>query len=146
MVEAEKMVSILRRVRHDLGNHLQVISGYLDLGYLDEIRNYIDEITEYMQYEKWLFSSTEPEIALYLYYQMLRAEELGAIIRYKDIKVDNLRIIEKADEPYATVAQLCGKLNRENGMLFEVVLKQEGDELKMQVKGAHTEIIQVLKE
>lgn len=145
-MEAEKMVNILRRVRHDLGNHLQVISGYLDLGYFDEIRRYIDEVTEYMKYEKWLFASTSPEIALYLYYQMLKVEELGATLRYRDIKVDNLRILEKADEPYATIAHLCGTLNRNGNMFFEVSLQQEGARVNMRIKNSGDEIIQVLKE
>ncbi|WP_073093242.1 Spo0B domain-containing protein [Thermosyntropha lipolytica] len=145
-MEAEKVLEILKRVRHDLGNHLQVISGYLDLGYLDEIRNYIDEVTRYMQYEKWLFASAEPEIALYLYYQMLRGEELGAVIRYKDIKVHDLRIIEKTDEPYATISGWCGKLNHKDDAVFEVVLVQKGKEVEMRIKTGTDEITRVLKE
>lgn len=146
-MEGEKMIDILRRVRHDLGNHLQVISGYLDLGRLEEIREYIDTIAEEMKYEKWLFNHLEPEAALYFYYQMLSAQDLGAIIRYTDIKIEDFKIIEKANEPYATIAEIHDKFGGAKDLNLKVLFGQEGKAIKMLIQTDHgEELVRILKE
>ncbi|MBO8158710.1 MAG: Spo0B domain-containing protein [Thermosyntropha sp.] len=145
-MEAFKMVDILRRVRHDFGNHLQVINGYLELGWSEEAKNYIDKVIEYMTYEKMLFASLEPESALYFYHQMLSIRDLGVILRYKDIKVDNLELIIKADEPYASIAAVCRKEGLEGDLFFEASFYQETDGVKMVLnRDTGEEVVRMIK-
>ena len=70
-MEAAEMVSMLRRVRHDYANHLQVISGYLDLGWKDQLSAYIREIIAGLNQERIIFDSLPPDDALYFYKQFL---------------------------------------------------------------------------
>jgi stage 0 sporulation protein B (sporulation initiation phosphotransferase) len=78
-VNGQKTVDLLREIRHDFGNHLQVIMGYLDLGNPQQARKYIIKLIEEMAAERLIFESTDADTALYLYQQLLLSRELGVI-------------------------------------------------------------------
>lgn len=103
----EQVVQLLRQIRHDFGNHLQVISGYLDLGRSDEIRNYIHSLVEEMAEERVIFSSPTPEAALYFYQQLLMARERGINMRYQDLSVSSVEVLEKNEEPLQSVTKVA---------------------------------------
>lgn len=103
----EQVVQLLRQIRHDFGNHLQVISGYLDLGRSDEIRNYIHSLVEEMAEERVIFSSPTPEAALYFYQQLFMARERGITMRYQDLSVSSVEVLEKNEEPLQSVIKVA---------------------------------------
>lgn len=105
----EQVVQLLRQMRHDFGNHLQVISGYLDLGRSDEIRKYIQSLAEDMAEERVVFTSKTPEAALYFYQQLLMARERGIDMRYQDLSVSSVKVLEKYEEPLQSVMKVAAE-------------------------------------
>ncbi|MGS0765155.1 Spo0B domain-containing protein [Syntrophomonas curvata] len=84
-METERAVDILRRVRHDFGNYLQVILGYIDLKRPEQARDYILGVVEDLASERIIFENLEEEAVLYFYQQLLMARDLGIILRYKEL-------------------------------------------------------------
>ena len=85
-MEAEQMVDLLRRVRHDFANHLQVISGYLDMEQPARVKQYLSAVMEEIIAERLIFESQQGEAALYFYEQMLSAYDLGITLRYEEYR------------------------------------------------------------
>jgi len=111
-LEAEQMVDLLRRVRHDFANHLQVISGYLDLEQPARVKQYLATVMEEIIAERLIFESQQGEAALFFYEQMLRAYDLGITLRYEDIDIDCWAILKASDEPCKSLADLSKGLIR----------------------------------
>ncbi len=105
-MEDAEMVSMLRRVRHDYANHLQVISGYLDLGWKDQLSAYIREIIAGLNQERIIFESVPPQDALYFYEQLLKVKDLGIILVYDDLDVTSTRYLKDRNEPVNSIAAL----------------------------------------
>jgi stage 0 sporulation protein B (sporulation initiation phosphotransferase) len=110
-MEAEQMVAVLRRLRHDFGNYLQVILGYIDLNRPEKARNYIQAIVDELMSERNIFESLEPEAALYLYEQLLEARDLGIMLRYKGLLFHSWNILKKQNQPFNTLASLSSQFN-----------------------------------
>lgn len=102
-MNSEQMVQMLRHLRHDFGNHLQVISGYLDLGRGDEVKKYIRSLAEDMVQERIIFESCSPDAALYFYHQLLLARERGIKMSYQDLSISSIAALEKNQEPLQSV-------------------------------------------
>ena len=62
-MNGEQVIQLLRQLRHDFGNHLQVISGYLDLGRSAEVKRYIQSLAEEMGEERIIFETCSPDTA-----------------------------------------------------------------------------------
>lgn len=131
-MDAAKTVELLRRIRHDYANHLQVISGYVDLARYQEVKDYIAAMVEEMSEERKIFESMECEAVLYLYEKVLSARDLGIILKYDELKISSARILENNYEPDKTLSSLSeqlGKLNSEP--IVYLSLYQDGRELEM---------------
>lgn len=105
-MEAEQMVNLLRRVRHDFANHLQVIGGYLELGWTGQMGAYIKEITAGINQERIIFEAVAPEYALYFYEQLLAVKDMGIILIYEDLDVKTVDCLIAANEPVRSIAAL----------------------------------------
>ncbi|ABI68911.1 Spo0B domain-containing protein [Syntrophomonas wolfei] len=113
-MEAKHSMEILRRVRHDFANHLQVVSGYLELGRCQQVKEYIAEIVMDMAEEKKIFEAgLSAKEALYFFEKTLTARELGIILRYEDLEVNSLdlsRLNHELDEAlHELSSQLKGR-------------------------------------
>lgn len=106
-MEAGQVVDLLRRVRHDFGNHLQVIGGYLEMGQPDRVKDYLRTVMEEISSERIIFEALSPEAALYFYEQLSRAHDMGIILRYEDLDIASWDILKANDEPYQSMAILC---------------------------------------
>lgn len=102
-MNSEQVIQLLRQLRHDFGNHLQVISGYLDLGRSDEVKKYIQSLAEDMAEERIIFEACSPDTALYFYHQLLLARERGLKMSYRDLSVSSVAALEKCQEPLQSV-------------------------------------------
>ncbi len=109
-MEAEQTVGLLRRVRHDFANHLQVISGYLDMGRPEQVKEYLTAVMEEIIAERLIFESQQGEAALYFYEQTLLAYDLGIKLRYEDIDIDDWAILKASGEPCKSLADLSKEL------------------------------------
>jgi stage 0 sporulation protein B (sporulation initiation phosphotransferase) len=108
-MEAERVVDILRRLRHDFGNYLQVVLGYIDLNRPEQAREYVLGLVENLAAERVIFENLEEEASLYLYQQLLLARDLGIILRYKDLDPITWQIMQRENEPFRTIEQISPK-------------------------------------
>jgi hypothetical protein len=60
----ERAIVLLRRQRHDFLNHLQVISGWLQLNRPERVGQYIESITAHLQAESHHLRGLAPHMAL----------------------------------------------------------------------------------
>ncbi|NLV20437.1 MAG: hypothetical protein GXY49_00355 [Syntrophomonadaceae bacterium] len=112
MMEAAQMVNLLRRVRHDYANHLQVISGYLELGWEEQLRSYIQDIITQINQERIIFESVAPQDALYFYEQLLTIKDMGIILVYDDLDVKSTQYLKDHNEPVNSIAALRADIAR----------------------------------
>lgn len=128
-MEGKRMVNLLRRVRHDYDNQLQVMMGYIDLGKPELAREYMLAQVELHREESRLFRQFAAEAALYFYEQILLCGDLGVILRYKDCQVDSHAVFEKAQEPYRSLKQLSEKALlsvSEDPLIYATVTAKDG--------------------
>lgn len=102
-LDEQGMVNMLRRVRHDFANHLQVIYGYLELDMPEKVISYINGLVDEMAEERVIFETLKAEEALYFYSQLLLAREIGIIIKYEDLNVNSVGILKTKNEPYKSL-------------------------------------------
>ena len=104
----EQIVQLLRQVRHEWGNHLQVISGFLDLERADDGRRYIKSLAQDLAEEVIIFEKSSPRVAFYFYQQLLLAREKGIKMSYQDLSVSSIDNLEKNQEPLQSVVKALG--------------------------------------
>ncbi len=116
-MEAKKSVDIVRRMRHDFANHLQVISGYMELGRYQSAKDYIVEIVKEMTAEKEIFEAGfPPRETLYLYNKALTAYNMGIILKYGELEIDSRvldRLDQKIDEALNDISRQLGEREEE---------------------------------
>lgn len=131
-MEAEQAVDILRRLRHDFGNYLQVILGYIDLERPEQARKYILAVVEDLASERIVFENLEGEAALYFYQQLLTARDLGIILRYKELDSIPWTILQRKNEPFKTLESISQKFRAmEDDPLVNLSLYGIEDGVKM---------------
>ncbi len=121
---AEFMVDLLRRVRHDFANHLQVISGYLQLGQPEQVQDYLRTILEDLAAERIVFQSLPGAASLYLYDQLLKAYDKGIALRFEDIELESWELLKANGEPASSLSIW----QRELGAVDDVYLSIYEDE------------------
>ncbi|HWP97206.1 MAG TPA: Spo0B domain-containing protein [Syntrophomonadaceae bacterium] len=128
-MEDAKVVSLIRRLRHDLGNHLQVISGFAELGRVQDLRDYIKDVSEEMAGERIVFEKQEPEPALYLFQVILFARDLGILLKYRDLELATYQPLIKGNEPFKSLAQVAeqlGELDEDPVVLLSIKDEEQG--------------------
>jgi hypothetical protein len=118
-MEAEQMLSLVRRIRHDFGNHLQVISAYAQMGSCEALQQYIAEVSEDMAADRIIFNAATPQASLYFYQQMYAAYDMGVILKYDDLDIESWEILKKGHEPEHSITRLCREITPGEG--FPVV-------------------------
>lgn len=113
-MEAKAMLDMLRRMRHDVGNHLQVISGYMQLHKYAQAEKYLDKLIKEMAASRIIFQIENAELALYLFKQTLLADDLGMILKYAELGVDDKSILLKNGEPYNSLKKLAGEMENQD--------------------------------
>jgi len=108
-LDEQQTLDLLRRIRHDFGNHLQVMLGYIDLGKPDMSRQYMINLVNEMTAERLIFDKTNPDAALYLYEQLLLSRDLGVILRYDEIQLESKQLLMKNNEPLRSLEHFLGK-------------------------------------
>lgn len=111
-MDAEFMVGLLRRMRHDFANHLQVINGYLQLGQPDQVQEYLQTLMEGLDAERIIFASLSAPASLYFYEQLLKAYDLGITLRFEDIDLKSWELLRANGEPGASLQLIKRELNQ----------------------------------
>lgn len=87
--ETRQMIDVLRTQRHDFLNQLQVIYGLIQLGRVEIIKDYINQVNQEVQSSSKIFTSLlhKPEIAGLIMRKMGQAEAAGVSFSV-DIRTD----------------------------------------------------------
>ncbi|MDD3852849.1 MAG: Spo0B domain-containing protein [Syntrophomonadaceae bacterium] len=131
----DQMVDLLRRTRHDFDNHLQVISGYLDLAKPEEAQKYLKQIVAELATERIIFESCSGEAALYFYDQLIRARDIGIAIKYHRLQVNNINHLQTHDEPFNSLKEAAARYNHrgDNLKVNVTVIEEENSSLIVDV-------------
>ncbi len=129
-MEASKTLALIRSMRHDFGNHLQIINGYSELGYLDEVKAYISQIVEEMNQERLLFELKSPELSLYLLQQKSLLQSIGVILKYDVIEIVAAEHLVEQFDFMSTVQSLLGE-QRYNEVRILVSIYELEDQIKL---------------
>ncbi|HEY3363718.1 MAG TPA: Spo0B domain-containing protein [Symbiobacteriaceae bacterium] len=78
-----QVLLLLRRQRHSFLNHLQVISGWLQLNQPDRARRYLETVADTIAADAQAVRSVSPELGLVLLDLTLEAEAYGARIEWR---------------------------------------------------------------
>lgn len=100
-------LKLVRRIRHDFGNHLQVVSGYIDMDMPERVKEYIQGVVEQMEAERAVFNLLEAEVALHFYWHVLKALDMGIVLRYDDLDLKNADLLMEMNEPYRSLLEVC---------------------------------------
>lgn len=139
-MQDEKVVGIIRRMRHDFGNHLQVILGYLELERPREVKDYIHSLIDEMQAERAIFEHLPEQVALYLYQQVLMAADLGLILHFRELKITSCELLQMNNEPVTTLRRIGPVLqSNDEEPLVEVSLFGGEGEMVMVINSQHLE-------
>lgn len=139
-MQDEKVVELIRRMRHDFGNHLQVILGYLELERPREVKEYIHGLIGQTQADRIIFEHVPEETALYLYQQVLGAADLGLILYFRELKISSCELLQKNDEPLATLKRIRPALRgTDEDLVVEVSLFGGDGEVVLVLHSQHLE-------
>ena len=132
-MDNEKVVQLVRRLRHDFGNHLQVIMSYNDLNRPQAIKDYIFTVVEEMAAERRLFETLSPDPALYLLEQIYLAHDLGIILRYQELNINSADILRNHQEPFKSLESLSKKAipSRDDDRIYYLSLLENEGQVKM---------------
>ena len=120
-MEADRTVALIRKIRHDFGNHLQVISGYLELNHPEKVQQYVNRLVIDSREERVVFEVAEADTALYLFEQLLTARDYGIKIMYKQIDLSSVEPLMSINEPLNTLIQTI-KNDPVDDLAVEVVI------------------------
>jgi sensor histidine kinase regulating citrate/malate metabolism len=131
-LRTQEILALIRRIRHDFGNHLQIISGYTELRRSQEVKDYITGIVDEMTAERIIFELASADSALYFYKQLLLARDLGIILRYEELEIESAYLLESRNEPYKTLEFVSQKIdNREDDITVYISLYQRDGKVDM---------------
>lgn len=150
-LNTDQMADLLRRVRHDFANHLQVISGYLELGQPDRMRDYLQTVIKDMSSTRIVFDNRPGEAALYFYEQLLQAQDMGIKLRYEEIEIDDWEFLKNRGEPLHSMVLLPrNRVNQaEDGVVcLSIQADERGADLRFTYPGGEQgeHVIRVNKE
>jgi len=103
--ESQEFIEVLRSHRHDFLNHLQVISGLLDLGMNDQAKRYIWELAKEIKGDKGIRLVDHAEINALLIKKWASAEENRVTVGL-DVKAD----LKTLDIPPYDLTRILGNL------------------------------------
>ncbi|MDA8212395.1 MAG: ATP-binding protein [Clostridia bacterium] len=106
--ESQEMLDTLRAQRHDFLNHLQAITGLIQLGKPEKASDYANEVIMELSDEKGTEYTGEPEINALLLKMIAMAEEKGIKIDFTITKELDLGI----PVPPTKMARIVGNLLR----------------------------------
>lgn len=104
-MDVEEVVRLLRRMRHDYVNQIQLISGWLDLGAMDEARAAVKGLSAALESERRIFHHPRPEAALYIYESVLKAADEGIALICEDLDFTSWERLRQAGQPLAELLE-----------------------------------------
>lgn len=116
-MDTDRTVALIRKMRHDFGNHLQVISGYLELNHPEKAQQYVTRLILDSGDERAVFEIDKGDVILYLFEQLLNARDYGIKISYKNIDLSSVEPLMNRNEPLNTLIKM-----KENDSVAELAV------------------------
>jgi stage 0 sporulation protein B (sporulation initiation phosphotransferase) len=105
-MDTDRTVALIRKMRHDFSNHLQVISGYLELNHPEKAQQYVTRLILDSRDERAVFEIDKGDVILYLFEQLLNARDYGIKISYKNIDLSSVEPLMNRNEPLNTLIKM----------------------------------------
>lgn len=105
-MDTDRTVALIRKMRHDFSNHLQVISGYLELNHPEKAQQYVTRLILDSGDERAVFEIDKGDVILYLFEQLLNARDYGIKISYKNIDLSSVEPLMNRNEPLNTLIKM----------------------------------------
>jgi len=105
-MDTDRTVALIRKMRHDFSNHLQVISGYLELNHPEKAQQYVTRLILDSGDERAVFEIDKGDVILYLFEQLLNARDYGIKISYKKIDLSSVDPLMNRNEPLNTLIKM----------------------------------------
>ncbi|CEP67037.1 Signal transduction histidine kinase, sporulation regulator SpoOB [Moorella glycerini] len=124
--QAAEVISLLRWQRHDILNHLQVISGYLQLQKSDRALSYLQEVIVQIEQVGRLMRLKQPELALASLLKMEQAAARGITLTIavhtamENLAVDDKEALTLWEAAWDLALALAGEGNTLQVSLSEV--------------------------
>ena len=98
-MDSKTAMYLLRRMRHDYANHVQVISGWLELGQPEMIRIALLEMQAMLERDAEILHNSVPEAALFLYECVQQSSELGIDLVCGEISTVSWEYLQLDNQP-----------------------------------------------
>ncbi len=108
LTENIEMITTLRSQRHDFLNHLQAVTGFIQLGKPEKALEYVDEVVKDICDEKGSEYTGELEFQALLSKMTAAAGEKGIRVEYQLMKAEDIKI----PVPPTKMARIVGNLLR----------------------------------
>lgn len=135
-MDALNALNFLRRMRHDFSNHLQVISGYTDLGNPDAVQEYISKVIQEMRQESLILALDNAEISLHLLNQILSVQEFGVLLQYIELDIKSGQRLIKGNEPFNIIKSLIDEKELAGEITLEVSIYEFAGETIVEIEAS----------
>lgn len=114
--EINNVLSNLRKVKHQLNNHISCMWGLLETNSIKELKQYLDYLTEQIKEDNLIYIVNESEIASLLNYKFTLARDRKILIDYnidlnEDILLDRIDICQVLSNAFDYCIQYSMKID-----------------------------------
>jgi sensor histidine kinase regulating citrate/malate metabolism len=105
-MQEEQVLNLIRHLRHDFGNCLQVVQSCIEIDRPRDGKAVIEEWVEQKRREKIIFDLPDAELAVHLYQTMVSAREIGLRVVYDEVQIGVSAFCQARGEPLAALREL----------------------------------------
>lgn len=145
-MEEYEVIHMLQRYRHDIANHLQLISGYLAMDRIEKVEDKIEEWVSALDTERKLYSLDIPRTTIWLLQFATNYESFRLtyeILLQQDIKYLDDLLYESLNNLTAHIENLINPLALYDVFLTMEHTKDKGVQVIYKVSGEFPEKIDV---
>ncbi len=105
-MQDEKVIALIRQMRHDFGNCLQIISANIELERTEKCKEIIDKWIIDSASERKLFALKDAGLVLHLYQSIMDAHNLGIVLRIDEVDIVSSQKLIAKNEPTKAIKLL----------------------------------------
>lgn len=123
-MESQHYVNLLRRMRHDYANQVQVLGGWLELGDWDRACEALSVLRGSLQRDQLVLRHPIPEVALYLYECVQQAADLDIVLICDVSDFSSWESLQQGDQPLTELRRIR-KDYRENELIIYLSITEQ---------------------
>lgn len=106
-MQEEQVLNLIRYLRHDFGNCLQVIHSCIEVERPQDSQTFIKQWVEEMKNDKIIFSLSDAKLAVHLFQTKILAHDLGVRVIYDEIQTGVSTSCIVHDEPFTALCKFA---------------------------------------